>query len=159
MSLSASHDFDFEFGAWVVRHRRLKERLAGCTVWEEFGGTCTARPIFGGHGNFEENEIDLPDGRYRAIALRSFDSAAGTWAIWWLDARHPHRLDVPVVGAFTRDTGTFLARDTLRGQPILVRFRWDKQNLAKPRWEQAFSPDDGKTWETNWLMEFERVAG
>ncbi|TJV23098.1 MAG: DUF1579 domain-containing protein, partial [Mesorhizobium sp.] len=23
-------------------------------------------------------------------------------------------------------------------------------------WEQAFSPDGGKTWETNWIMDFAR---
>jgi hypothetical protein len=25
------------------------------------------------------------------------------------------------------------------------------------QWEQAFSEDGGKTWETNWIMELERV--
>jgi len=27
-----------------------------------------------------------------------------------------------------------------------------------PRWSQAFSYDDGVTWETNWIMEFRRPA-
>jgi hypothetical protein len=27
-------DFDFFFGAWRVAHRRLRERLTGCTDWE-----------------------------------------------------------------------------------------------------------------------------
>jgi hypothetical protein len=26
-------------------------------------------------------------------------------------------------------------------------FEWDKTNLEKPIWRQAFSPDMGKTWE------------
>jgi hypothetical protein len=25
-----------------------------------------------------------------------------------------------------------------------------------PRWEQAFSPDGGETWELNWIMDFAR---
>ena len=29
-------DFDFLEGRWKVHHRRLKERLVGCTEWEEF---------------------------------------------------------------------------------------------------------------------------
>ncbi|MGL5448681.1 MAG: DUF1579 domain-containing protein [Rhabdaerophilum sp.] len=154
----ANTDFDFEFGYWNVRHRRLKERLAGCEEWEEFGGTCTARPILGGNGNFEENEIDFPGGAYRAIALRALDVQTGKWAIWWLDERHPHALDVPVIGNFEGDVGTFLARDTLRGQPIIVRFQWFKLDADQPRWEQAFSPDDGATWETNWVMHFQRAG-
>jgi hypothetical protein len=28
---------------------------------------------------------------------------------------------------------------------------------ALPRWEQAFSPDGGQSWETNWKMTFRRV--
>jgi hypothetical protein len=27
----------------------------------------------------------------------------------------------------------------------------------RARWEQAFSPDDGKTWERNWIMTMTRV--
>jgi hypothetical protein len=32
-------DFDFLIGSWNIQHRRLKERLKGCTEWEEFEGT------------------------------------------------------------------------------------------------------------------------
>jgi hypothetical protein len=31
-------DFDFLIGGWNIQHRRLKERLKGCTEWEEFEG-------------------------------------------------------------------------------------------------------------------------
>lgn len=157
--MSTHHDFDFEFGEWSVNHRRLRERLVGSTEWEEFPGTASVRPILAGKGNVEDNWIAFPEGDYRAIALRSFDETSGKWAIWWLDSRFPHQLDVPVIGSFEGNVGTFLARDSLRGQPILVRFRWIKGEPDEARWEQAFSPDDGETWETNWTMEFRRRAG
>ena len=48
----------------------------------------------------------------------------------------------------------FLGEDTFEGRPILVRFIWSDVNSGTPRWEQAFSEDDGDTWETNWVMEF-----
>ncbi|MES1201625.1 MAG: hypothetical protein ABUS57_09285, partial [Pseudomonadota bacterium] len=35
-----AHDWDWLEGAWNVRHHRLKERLAGCTEWDDFAGTC-----------------------------------------------------------------------------------------------------------------------
>jgi len=151
-------DFDFLFGSWRVRHRRLKERLAGCTEWEEFDGTCTCRPLLEGSGNVDDNVLELPEGTYRGVGLRSFDAETKTWAIWWLDSRRPHVLDVPVIGRFQDGVGTFEADDTLRGQPIRMRFTWSRVTPRSAHWEQAFSPDGGKTWETNWRMEFTRTA-
>ena len=151
-----SRDFDFQQGQWNVRHRRLRERLAGCTEWEEFDGTCHQFPVLGGNGNIEDNLLHLPDGNYRAVAIRSFDVASGNWAIWWLDQRAPHNLDVPVIGKFEGGIGTFLAEDELDGRPIRLRFRWLATDTPTPRWEQAMSDDNGASWETNWTMDFMR---
>ena len=156
---AASADFDFEFGRWVVHHRRLNRRLCDCTEWTEFSGRSSTRPILGGAGNLEDNELDLPEGPYRAVALRSYDSAKGQWAIWWLDARQPHALDVPVVGSFEAGVGTFFAKDFLEGRPIKIRFTWDTRTPQAPRWEQAFSGDGGQSWETNWIMQFKPEQG
>lgn len=150
-------DFDFEFGSWRVKHRRLKARLAGCDEWEEFEGTCETRPILGGNGNVEDNVIDIPSGSYRAIALRSYDPAQDSWAIWWLDARSPHALDVPVVGRFADGVGHFYADNTHDGRPIRLRFIWSRTDTPSPRWEQAMSADGGETWEVNWTMDFVRA--
>ncbi len=105
---SAPADFDFIIGSWTVRHRRLVDRLAGSTDWAEFDGTSETRKTLGGFGNLEDNWLDLPDGAYRAVALRSYDPAAGKWAIWWLDGRFPHQLDTPVVGGFGGGVGIFM---------------------------------------------------
>jgi hypothetical protein len=150
-------DFDFIHGTWHVEHRRLTKRLASSSDWEEFDGTCTAWPLLGGSGNIDDNVINLPSGIYRASSLRAFDHASRTWAIWWLDSRRPHQLDVPVIGGFKDGIGEFLANDELEGLPIQVRFRWNDINTDNPRWEQAFSPDNAVTWETNWTMAFARA--
>jgi hypothetical protein len=149
-------DFDFIIGSWQVHHRRLVDRLAGSIEWAEFAGSMTTRKTLGGFGNIEDNFLDLPGGAYRAVALRSFDAATGKWAIWWLDSRFPHQLDVPVVGSFDNGVGTFFAEDTFDGRPIKIRFIWTA-DAKQPRWEQAFSPDGGASWETNWVMEFTRA--
>lgn len=155
---AAPTDFDFVLGDWHVRHRRLKARLAGCTDWVEFDGEMSTRPILGGYGNVEDNLLRFPEGEFRAIALRAFDASTAQWRIWWLDGRFPDRLDVPVVGGFADGVGLFHANDTLDGRPIVVRFRWARIDADRLRWEQAFSPDDGATWETNWTMDFTRRA-
>ncbi len=157
MPASTPQDFDFLIGHWRVHHTRLRERLVGCQDWQEFDGTCAMRPLLGGTGNADDNLVNLPDGPYRAVSLRAYDANTGTWAIWWLDARHPHHIDVPVVGGFNEGIGSFFADDVISGQAVRVRFMWLDTHSASPRWEQAFSPDGGKTWETNWKMRFERV--
>lgn len=154
---AAPDDFDFIIGDWRVKHRRLNERLAECTEWTRFDGLSSTRKIMGGLGNIEDNLLGFPEGEVRAVALRSFDRTSRTWSIWWLDGRNPHQLDVPVIGRFTDAVGTFHARDTLRGAPIDVRFIWKANPGGSPTWEQAFSPDAGRTWETNWTMEFLRI--
>jgi hypothetical protein len=155
---NAPSDFDFAIGDWRVKHRRLRERLVGCTEWIEFDGEMSTRKVLGGYGNVEDNLLHLPEGPYRALALRSFDLHSKKWAIWWLDARAPGQIDVPVVGAFENEIGTFYADDTLNGTPIRIRFIWFAADRATPRWEQAFSSDGGATWETNWTMDFLRVS-
>ncbi len=151
-------DFDFFHGRWRVHHRRLDARLVGATRWTEFAGTCEARPLLGGLANVDDNVLELPGGTYRAVTLRAYHAATDAWSIWWLDGRTPDRLDVPVVGRFVDGAGTFLADDVYEGRPTKVRFRWTVDPL-RPRWEQAFSPDAGATWETNWQMQFTRAAG
>jgi hypothetical protein len=151
------HDFDFLAGEWRIRHRRLKEWLAGSAEWIEFSGTHKAQLVMGGQANIDDNFIDLPGGAYRALSLRAFDPKAGVWSIWWLDGRFPQGpLGPPVRGRFENGVGLFYADDTLDGKPIRVRFIWSNVTKTAARWEQAFSPD-GATWETNWIMEFARA--
>jgi len=155
---SGVHDFDFYMGSWRIHHRRLKERLAGSEEWEEFEGTSVAWPIVGGAGNIDDNVVELPAGTYRAISLRTFDPETNRWSIWWLDGRNPTRLDPPVVGSFGDGVGTFTCEDTFDGRPIVVRFIWSDISESTCRWEQAFSPDGGETWEVNWIMESTRAG-
>jgi hypothetical protein len=150
-------DFDFLVGSWTVKHRRLKARLANCTEWEEFGGTCTLWPLLGGAGNVDDNVLEFPGGTYRAATFRAYDPTTGLWAIWWMDGRNPHQLDVPVKGSFKDGIGTFLADDTFDGKPIKVRFLWSRIAADSCRWEQAFSQDGGQSWETNWEMDIRRA--
>jgi len=158
-NLSGLHDFDARVGRWQVHHRRLKERLAGSQEWVEFDGTQTMWKLLDGWANVDENVFKMPGGDYRGVSLRAYDPKTGQWAIWWLDGRNPFgELDPPVKGRFENGVGTFYADDTLRGKTIRVRFIWSRITPTSAHWEQAFSPDGGKTWETNWISDFRRVS-
>jgi hypothetical protein len=154
---SGLHDFDFFVGSWRVQHRRLKERLANSHEWLSFDGTAVAQLLLGGAGNVDDNELNLPGDPYRAVTLRAFDAKTGEWSIWWLDSRSPRGpLGPPVRGRFKDGVGTFYADDTFNDKHIRVRFIWSKITATSCHWEQAFSPDGGKSWETNWEMDFIR---
>jgi len=63
-----------------------------------------------------------------------------------------------VRGGFKDGVGVFVGEDTLNGRPITVRFRWSEITATSAKWEQAFSPDGGVTWETNWEMDLSRAG-
>lgn len=156
--MSGLHDFDFLVGEWRVHSRRLKEALAGSQEWYEFDGTIKSRPLMEGRANVDDTVFNLPQGIYRGVAPRAYDPKTAQWAIWWIDGRNPFgNLDPPVKGRFVNGVGTFLANDTLRGKPIKVRFIWSNITKTTAEWQQAYSPDDGKTWETNWKQKLERT--
>jgi NIPSNAP len=151
-----SKDFDFWMGRWRMQNRRLRERLKGSREWEEFESTGEARKLPGGLGNEDVYRTDFAGG-FVAMSFRFYDPAAGRWAIYWADNRRG-TLDPPVYGSFEGGNGVFEGDDTFEGRPIRVRFIWSRVDTGAPRWEQAFSGDGGKTWETNWIMDMAPMA-
>jgi hypothetical protein len=148
-------DFAFEEGHWAVRHRKLRKRLADSSDWLEFDGTCVAGQMMAGAACYEDNLLNDPDGAYRAAAVRRLDWRTGLWSIWWWDERVAG-IDPPLTGRFVDGVGTFFGESLWAGTPIRVRYIWDHAAPGVPRWQQAFSADQGATWETNWFMEFRR---
>jgi len=151
---SAPGDFDFEIGHWKVKHRRMKDVLNGSKEWVEFEGITSTKKVLGGLGNIEDHILNFPGGTFRAIAIRSYNVASKKWSIWWLDGRSPDSMDAPVVGTFKNGIGLFFTNDVIKGIPLKIRFTWLTSNPKAPRWEQAFSKDNGVSWETNWTMDF-----
>lgn len=143
--------FDFWMGRWKVHNRRLKERLKGCTEWEEFEASSVARPLLSGLGNEDDFRTEWRPG-FVGMTLRLFNPNTKQWAIYWADNTRG-TLEPPVLGSFVGDIGTFEGDDVLGGRPIRVRFTWTRLGNGRARWEQAFSADAGATWELNWVME------
>ena len=150
-------DFDFLIGAWRVRHHQLVGRLVGSTTWRDFDGTCVAQKILGGQGNLDDNVLHIPSGTYQGASLRLFDPEKKIWSIFWIDSRSS-KVEPPVAGGFDGAHGVFFGDDQWDGRPVRVRFQWSVESADRARWEQAFSGDVGLTWETNWVMHFERTA-
>lgn len=150
-----SRAFDFLMGHWEIHNRRLAKRLQGSNEWQEFEANSVCDALPGRLGNEDQYRTDFWQG-FVGLSLRFFDPKAGRWSIYWIDNRGS-ALQPPVTGAFAGDVGVFEGSDQYQGQPILVRFTWSHVTTPHPRWEQAFSADGGKTWETNWTMDFTRA--
>jgi hypothetical protein len=103
----------------------------------------------------------MPGGRYTGMSLRLWNPDSGRWAIQWLDSRHPGVIGAPVHGSFSQRPdgpfGAFYGDDVHNGRDIRVRYIWSRIAADSARWEQAFSADEGNSWETNWYMDFTRL--
>ena len=149
------HDFDFLTGTWDVANRRLKVRHCGSDDWDAFPGRSIVRPHLQGMANVDE--IAFPTKGWSGLTIRLFDVEARRWGIWWVNSRDG-RLQAPVFGAFAGDVGEFFGEDLDEGRAVRVRYRWTRNGTDAAGWEQAFSPDDGLTWETNWVMDLQRAG-
>ena len=148
------HDFDFLEGAWTTAQRRLKARGVGAHEWDDFSAkSCMARHL---GGLVNTDEMVFPARGWSGFTLRTFDVQKKTWLIYWVSSR-TGTLQPPVAGGFTGDRGEFYGDDEDDGRPIRARFLWTKIDADHAHWEQAFSYDGGKQWETNWTADFTRA--
>lgn len=150
---TGAHGFDFEVGEWRVHHR-LK-RASG--EWWEFDGTCSMRALMGGASNVEEHIFTKSSGTTYGVALRAYDAEQDHWTIWWLDGRAMSALQPPNIGRFENGVGQFYSEFADGGKTIRSRLKWSDITATSARWEQAYSDDGGKTWDTNWIMTFKRT--
>ena len=152
------HDFDFQFGSWKVHNRRLLHPLTGSNEWVEFDGTVVARPVWGGRANMDEFEADAPSGHIEGMTVRTYNAKSHEWSIYWANQRTGVVSLPATVGKFNdHGIGEFYDQEEFNGRTIFVRFIWTVQSAEQTRWEQAFSIDGGKTWETNWIITASKV--
>ncbi|MGH8049852.1 MAG: hypothetical protein ACREPB_04245 [Arenimonas sp.] len=147
--------FSFLDGHWRVHHKKLKEPLTDKEEWIEFEGTASFFSLLDGIVSVEE--LRDAKGAPFGSAMRTFDIKRRIWLDAWVSAGSGV-LQSPIEGRFEGDVGTFIAPDSYEGKTILARGVWRRISENEVTWEQATSMDDGKTWEDNWFMRFERTV-
>src|SRR5499426_1454328 len=151
---SSPSDFDFLVGKWKMHNRHLNKRLENCKDWTEFNSSDENMKILGGTADmdtYSTTQFPGQDGKlFEGLTLRLFNPKTRLWSLYWI-ASNTGTIDPPVVGSFENGVGHFFGKDTLNGKPIIGMFRWDARNKERPVWGQAFSPDNGKTWEWNFF--------
>lgn len=151
------HDFDWEIGTWKTELRRLAKPLSGSREWIEYSGTSVVRAVLDGRANLVELRVQSPSGKIEGASLRLFDPQADQWSLHYANARDG-ALTRPVHGGFHDGRGEFFGEEDLDGKAILVRFVITRAGTDSARFEQAYSQDGGRTWETNWIAVDTRIA-
>jgi hypothetical protein len=150
---SSQNDFDFLVGKWKMYNRRLNSRLENCKDWTEFEAMDENSKILGGIGDIDTYMTSEMPGMagtsFEGFTLRIFNPQTRLWSLYWV-ANNRGMLDPPQIGSFENNVGHFFAKDTFKGKNVIVVFRWDARDKNKPVWSQAYSADNGKTWEWNW---------
>ena len=152
-----SKDWAFEYGTWRTHYRLLVRRLAHSHTWYDCYGTSIVTPFWGGEGNLEDGDLKCPHRYIGGMALRMYNPRTRQWTIWWGTRRLAVSPPAQVGHFENTGVGRFYSYDNWQGTPIITRFQWSVPH-GNPRFEQAFSTDGGKTWETNWTTDYTRVS-
>lgn len=157
---NGQRDFDFHLGTWKthLRLRRLLHPLTGSTTWVEYEGTSVVSKVWNGRASLFELDVDGPAGRIEGVGLRLYNPQSNQWSLNWAN-RNDGTMTEPMIGEFKNGRGDFFGQELLNDRAIYVRNSFLDITPVSCRFEQAFSDDGGKTWETNWVMTFTRVKG
>ena len=149
------HDLDFIIGTWKTHITRLQKPLSGSTTWLKMEGTKTEREIWNGRAHLEEIEADGPTGHWEGLTLFLYNPQAHQWSQTFASSGDG-TLGTPQFGAFKNGRVEFIGQDTFNNKAILVRTIWSDITQDSHKFEQAFSDDGGKTWETNFIAQVTR---
>jgi hypothetical protein len=143
-------DFDWEIGTWKTQLKRRLHPLTGSDAWVEYVGTTTVRKVWDGAANLVELDVKGTAGHIEGLSLRLYNAESHQWSLNFAN-RTVGALVAPTIGEFNNGRGEFYSSDTLNGRMILVRFVMSDISHDSARFEQSFSADGGKTWESNWI--------
>lgn len=93
---------------------------------------------------------DGPAGHFEGLNLRLYNPQSRQWSLNFANSSDG-TLTQPAIGEFKNGCGEFYDQETLNGRAIYVRFLIAEITPDSCRFEQAFSVDGGKSWETNWI--------
>jgi hypothetical protein len=140
-----------------MRLQKLRHPLAHSHDWYTFSGPTTVRPLWDGRGQVQYGTLQRPDGKINGLTVRIYDTKKRQWMLYWATPTAGMQTS-PQVGTFDANgIGQFYAPDTFNGKAIIVRYKWTR-NFVHPHFEQAYSSDGGKAWETNWITDYTRAS-
>ena len=150
------HDFDFNIGTWKTHQSRLLHPLTSSHTWVEYNGTDVIRKIWGGRANIGEIEADGPAGHLELLSLRLYNHKAHQWSFNVANGQDGI-MQRPMFGEFKNGRAEFIDQEPYNGRTILVRITVSDITPNSCRFDQSFSDDGGKSWETNFIVTETRI--
>jgi len=154
------HDFDYLLGSWKIHLKKMVHPLTGSTEWVEYDGTTVCKKVWDGRAELEEFSVYNREKNLHieGLALRLYNPQSHQWSIYWATPSLGAIGGPPVVGEFKGGRGEFYDQEPFNGRVILTRYVWTNTTTQAPHFEQQYSDDGGKTWETNWITEQTKVG-
>lgn len=92
-------------------------------------------------------------------SLRYYDAARDKWVLWLNWPGRNQAGSSSLEGQFRHGRGEFFQTEkTPDGTTRLARYSFSDVSPSSLRWDDAYTTDGGKTWSSNWLMEFTRTG-
>jgi hypothetical protein len=152
------HDFDFAVGTWKTHVRRLLKPLSGSNEWVEGTGAVSTRKVWDGRAQLEELSMDAPGFHLEGLALRLYNPKTHQWRLHWANAKRGILSDAVAFGSFKNGRGEFYDAEVINGKNVFVREIFSDIKPDSHHFEQAFSEDQGKTWESNLIVDLTRTG-
>lgn len=150
------HDFDFHLGEWKSHIRMLRRSPTGAATWVEMDGRLVARKVWGGRAQIEELVADGAGRHIEDLLLFLYNPQTRQWSLNPA-ASSEGVMGPTLIGEFRNGRGEFYDQEpALHGRTVWVRQVWSDITPTTHHFEQAFSSDGGKTWETNFMATLTR---
>lgn len=157
VALDGQDGFNFAIGTWKTHLSLRLHPLTGSTAWVQYDGTRVVHKLWDGRANLAELKADGPAGHLELASLQQYNPGSHQWSLN-VASSSAGTLGMPTVGGFKNGRGEFYDHETYAGRPIVIRFIISDITPNSAHFEQAFSADDGKTWEVNWVATDTRIA-
>jgi hypothetical protein len=142
-----AHDFDFNFGVWKSHITRLVHPLTDSKESIELNGTVAVRKVWDGKAWLEEMEADGPKGHWQGMTLFLYNPQSHQWSQTFVNSSQGVVAGT-LTGSFQDGREELYSQDTVDGRAILVRGTWSNIAADSHRYQEAYSTDGGKTWQT-----------
>jgi hypothetical protein len=91
------------------------------------------------------------------LMLYTYNPQGHQWYVYFASSKDG-KVGLPNVGEFRNGRGEFFVQDTLNGKSLLNRYVWSQITSSSPHFEESWSSDGGRTWESVRIVDLARVG-